>query len=58
MLSVGHKGELSPFAREAEPESPVSLGQGDAGEPTADIALLAQILAARSFPMSGRAGYR
>jgi hypothetical protein len=46
LMAFGCGGKLGPFAREAEPEKPVSLGPGDIGEPATNIRLLAQILAA------------
>jgi hypothetical protein len=45
LLSIGRARELGPFAREAEPEKPVSLGPRDAGKPATNIRLLEQILA-------------
>jgi hypothetical protein len=54
-MMIGRRGKFGPLTREAEPKKPVSLGQGDAGEPATNIGLLAQILAACELSMHRQA---
>jgi hypothetical protein len=44
---------LASVTTSTKPETPVSRGRSDIGEPTTDISLLAQILAARKLPHIG-----
>jgi hypothetical protein len=57
-MTIGRRDKFGPLPREAEPEKPVSLGQGEGGEPMTNIGLLAQILAACELSMHRQANRR